>query len=698
MSTRINDYTTQDMRNLILKFYPDTYTPQKFGDVSLNWVSRPVYSSVGNIQATINALGDGPYHDYTYTYIKYCPTYVVGYSVYGVQILKGRCIYGGIRDLSASIRGWGVKDLSAFIDAYPPADISAFIYGWGIKDLSAFIYGWGIKDLSAFIYGWDIKDLSAFIGAHPPADISAFIRVIYPPHKDLSAFTRAMRYQRLNAILNPVPPVDLSAYLKVWPMGVLSANIYGWDIKDLAARINSYEYKNLSVYIGTHPWVDLSVHLRGWVREAETNLSAYTAGFAYIELPAILRSTYLKHLSAYVYPVVPVNLGAALHGWDLINLSAFVDGRYGDYDLQASINAVRNIKELGAYINSLFEVGVSRDLPALIEGWRTKDISAYVAPIPFAALSAYINVMGQVGDLPASIYPKTIRLSSVISVVTMEHLDLSGVINPSCIWSEPRDLLAYIRCIYKSDLGATVVGKRYGQGVFNLSASVGFDNSYTFIDRLPISVTVTTQSYRFEDKFPIYLSIFREYKAITASIVGTYLYNDISASIAGDYLELYNFENVTDRIRTYNLDYMGVFQNYETVEISFRSIVKDYFYSSSGDSAWKTDRIDKWILELKSYVPGNVLLNVKRKLHKMKALYDFTSFESVDEAMKFAIEYIISYPYDDITAYINVGGGYVDFPASIRPRYPTSTYGNLQSSITVLAETVVATPEGIGIY
>lgn len=667
----IDDYTTQDMRNLIFKFYPGTYTPPKFGDVTLNWAVRPTYSSVGNIQATIEALGDGPYHDYTYTYLKYCTTYVVGYSAYGVQILRQRCVYGGIRDLSAfvNVSAGFHEDLSAFIDMHQPADLQAY--------LNVFLPDYG--DLPSSIHGWI--------------------------EKDLPAFTRAMQQRGLNAILNPVPPIDLPAYLKVWPMKALPADIHGWDTGNLSAIIAVFQYSDLPVYIGMHPWVDLPVYpLRVWAREVEANLSAFIRGrvcgitLCYGDLPVTIRARYLKDLSAYVYPVVPANLGAALHGWDLINLPAFVDGGYGDYDLQASINAVRNIKELGAYINALFEVEISRDLAALVEGWRTKDISAYIETIPFAALSGYINPVGQVGNLPASIYPKTIRLSSIISVATMEHLDLSGVINPSCIWSESRNLLAYIRCVYKADLGATVLGRRYTPGVFNLSASVGFANSYTFIDRLPINVTVTTQSYRFEDKFPIYLSIFRDYKTITASIVGTYLYNDLPASITGDYLELYSFENVTDRIKACNLNYMGVLKEYETVEISFRSIVEDYFYSSSGDSAWKTDRADRWILELKSYVPGNILLNTKRKLHKMRDLYDLESFESIDEAMKFAIEYVISYPYDDITAYINVSGTYVDFPASICPRYPISAYSNLQSFITVTAEVVVATPEGINIF
>ena len=634
MSTITGDYTTQDMRNLIFKFYPGTYTPQKFGDVTLNWMTRPVYSSIGNIQASINAVG-------------------------------------GIRDLSAFIYGiYGVviyseeKDLSGRIDMHAPANLQAYL------DVLSQDYG----DLPSSIHGWI--------------------------EKDLPAFTRAMQYQGLDAILNPIPPVDLPTYLKVWPMKALPSDIHGWDTGDLSAVVAVFQYSDLPIYIDMHPWVDLPVYpLRVWAREIEANLSVYTVGVAYTELPATIGVNYLDDISAYVFSIAPSDLGAYIHSWQETDLQASLIGAYGDYDLQAIINAVRNIKELSAYIKPMLGVEILRDLGVYVEGWRTKDISAYVSPIPFVTLSGYINSVGQIVDLSASIYPKTIRLSSVISVITMEHLDLSGVINPSCMWSEPRDLLAYIRCVYKDDLGATIVGRKYTLGVFNLSASVGFANSYSFIDRLPISVSVATQSYMFEDKFPIYLSIFREITNITSSIVGTLLYNDLPSSITGDYLELYSFENVTDRIKACNLNYMGVLQDYETVEISFRSIVEDYFYSSAGDSAWKSDRTDRWILELKSYVPGNVLLNTKRKLHKMRALYDLDSFESIDEAMKFTIEYVMTYPYDDISAYINSAGGYIDFPASIRARYIISTYGNLQSSVIGIAdEIVVATTEGISIF
>ena len=682
----IDNYTTQDMRNLIFKFYPGTYTPQKFGDVTLNWAVRPSYSSVGNIQASINALEDisGPFHDYTYTYLKECVTYVVGYSVYGVQILKGRCTYGGIRDLGAYIAEWFRPTTST------SADICGFIYG---------------------TYSGD-SDLSAFIGMHSPADLLAYIDVISQSYgdlpssihgfveKDLPGFIRVMSYQGLNAVINPVPPSNLPAYLKVWPMKTLLADIYGWQVSDLSARMTMFQYKDLPVYVDMHPWVDLPVYpLRAWAREVEANLSSYATGVAYDDLSAIVRATYLNDLPAYVFPVRPKDLGANIYGWQILDLPTYLNGVYGAYDLQATINAVRYLKNLSAYIRAVVATQVPRDLSAIVRGWEAGDIRAIIHPIPSANLSAYLNAIGVVGDLPASIYPKTIRLTSVVSVATMEHHDLSAVINPSCMWSEPRDLAAYIRCVYKSDLGAILLGKRYDTGISNLEASVGFTNSYTFIDKLPLLANITVNSYLYEDRFPISFSIFTSVASLGAYITGIPAHSDLSAYVHATAIDDYHFDIVKNKEKVYNLNYMGIVQGFETVELSFKSIVEDYFYSTSGDSAWKRDRIDRWILDLKSYVPANTAIGIKRKLHKIKSLYDTSRFESVDEAIRLAIDYVTSYPYEDFPASIVASGRYVDFPALIRAKYFMSTQDDLQASITAIKmdSIVVGTTDGLDI-
>ena len=679
----VDDYTTQDMRNLIFKFYPGTYSPPKFGEVTLNWMVRPIYSSVGNIQASISAVDGGPFHDYTYTYLKECITYVVGYSVYGVQILKGRCTYGGIRDLSAYIVAW-VKPVYS-----------------ETKDLPSFLYG---------TYSGD-KDLPASISMHQPVDLLAYLDVLLQSYgdlpssihgfmeKDLPAFIRTMLYQGLPALINPVPPSDLPAYLKVWPMKHLPSLIYGWDVKDLAARINAYEYKDLPVYIDMHPWVNLPVYpLRVWAREVPVDLSAYITPFDYGNLPAVIIATYLKHLPAYLFPVVPVNLGAVLHSWDLKNLPAYVAGVYGEYDLQATITGVEYLKYLSAYIKAMKGTRIPRNLSANIRGWYGGDIGASIFPIPSANLSAYLLPVGAIGDLSASIYPKLVRLTSIVSVVTMEHSDLSAIINPHCFYSEPRDLLAYIRCVYKRDLGATVVGKKYDTGTVNLSASVGYASSYTFKDLMPIELLVLTNSYFYEDKFPIGLHISDSVVNLGAYIYATPRYRDLSAYIDAVKVEDYHFDVVKNKEKVYNLSYAGVFESFETVELSFKSIVEDYLYSDAGNAVWKRNRIDRWILDVQSFIPADTALGIKRKFHKLKSLYDLSRAESIDEAVRLAIEYVTSYPYVDFSASIASIGRYVDFPAMIRAKYTTSTQGDLQASVTVTTPTVIlGTTTGVDI-
>lgn len=663
------EYTPQDMRNLLLKFTPSAHTPQTFGDVTLRFSLREAHTGSGDLRSAITAMGF--YHDTTYTYLKYCEKYIVGYTQYGVQIIKGKCYYGGIRDLSAYLGIW-VKPVYS-------AD----------------------SDLTGYINQIWFTDFPAEIDTHQPANLLAYLNVLQKREKDLptsihgwlerylSASINPMQYRPLSAYLNPVPSVDLSAYLKVWPMEELPANIYGWDLLDLSAQITMFQYKDLPTYIGAHPWRNLGVILRGWVREAEADLTAYLDGLGYVELPASIRATYLSHLPAYIFSVGPRDISANIKPWGALNLSAFLQGGYGEYDLQATLNIVNNFKDLPTYVGGMRATRVIKDLPARIEGWHTSDIMGYISTIPFAALSANIFGIGRVRDLGAIIYPKTVRLSSIVSVITMEHLDMSAVINPSCIWSEPRDLPAHLRIVYKSELYASIWGRRYMPGATDLFATVGRAESNVYIDKLPLSVSISTQTYMFQDKFPITFAIFKNHIDVSASIFGVYLHEDLGASVTGEYLDLYNFENVTNRIKGCNFNYSGILQSYEMVELSFKSIVEDYFYSSAGDSAWKTNRVDRWILDLKSYVPGNTLINTKRKLHKIKSLYDLDRFESIDEAVKFAIDYVISYPYDDISAYIHSSGKYVDFPASISVRRPINDSGNLQSSITGVTDEII---------
>jgi len=660
----IGDYTPQQMRNLIIKFYPGSYTPQTFGNVILNWESKVTHSDTGDISVAINVMG--LYQNEAYTYLKYCEEYIIGYNHYGVQILKGKCYYGGIRDLNAYIGIWEKPIYSE------------------------------TKDLGAIIRRTFIEDFPASIGVETPVNLRAYLNIfkteifnliiLIHGFKEayLPAYIRAMKTVSLPASLIAVSPIDLSAYLKVWPMRQLPSSIYGWDTLDLTSYIYSIQKGDLPASIGSEPAKDLSVILRAWVREATKDLGTYIKGFAYKDLPIIIRATYLKDLSVYLHSIAPVNLTTSIYGWDTLDLAAVLLGIYGDYDLRVSITPNNNYKDLINILKPVIGSEVIYNLPAYIKGVGSNYLKAYIESNPVINLGACLNIVGQTANLTARIIPKIIRLTSVLSVITMEHMDLSVVINPSCIWSESRNLTAYLRTIYKSELGAVIIGEKYGTQSSNLFAKIGYADTHSFIDKLPININVATQSYRYIDILPLFISVFTHQNDLGASITGTYLYNDLSAYIVGSYLAPHHFYNVKNKQKVSKLNHSGVVEWFEMVELSFKSIVNDYFYSSSGKSAWKINRLDRWILNISSYIPQNLKLNTKRRLHKLKYMYDLKRFDSIDEAVRYAINFVTDYPEIDLTAYIKPSGGFRNIQGILNVRRIERENYNLTSSITGL--------------
>jgi hypothetical protein len=173
----------------------------------------------------------------------------------------------------------------------------------------------------------------------------------------------------------------------------------------------------------------------------------------------------------------------------------------------------------------------------------------------------------------------------------------------------------------------------------------------------------------------------RGLRNLGAYINGILTTSDLSAQINAVTPDPHGFERPKNREFVYFRNYMGEYLKFETAEISFRSIVSDYFYVSATGKAYKTDRLDRWITDVKSYIPRNVRLNIKRRFHRMMTLHDITDFSSVDEAVKFAIEYVTDYPEKNLGAYINITGKSNSLGASITPLYTKSEDNNLTSNI-----------------
>lgn len=523
-------------------------------------------------------------------------------------------------------------------------------------------------------------DLGAAITGVVYTDLPSYINGI--SYKDLPAFISTLRSKDLPAELSPVPPKDLPAYLKVWPQEDLPADIYGWDQKDLGAYVQTLQKNDLPAQIGGHLPEDLQGLIKGWVREAYRDLGATVSGKAQpVDLPAIIRATYLKDLGGYLFPVQPEDLPAQIYGWDSRDLQGIINALDYPYNLPASITGIFGRRDLPAYLGVKQDTRIPTDLPALLQGYGSKDLAATIGLKPAVDLAAEITPNGLGVNLPAEIYPKMIRLTAILSVVTMEHKDLNATISIPCFYSNLSDLSASLNVVFKSDLNAYINGQNPNPSYANLPATIGFSTEYVEYDRLPIGLDIASRGYRVEDKLITYLNVFKQAKSLSAQITGMPHSEDLTASILGLELTPYDFEAVKNRSRVYFLA-KSMLEDYENIDIQFIDYVPDYFYTSAGDEVGKIDKYRGWTTLISSLYSPTTAARLGRKLHKVKRLYDMRKFESVDEAIRYAIDYVTEYPSADMSAFINPTGGNQNLTASLTPIYVTSDYTELTSSIT----------------
>jgi len=651
-------YTPPPKNNIPFTFTSGGYQPPQFNDVTFNFKTKS--SQISNLSTAISVTQR--YQDSTYTFLKYCEQYVIGYHSKGVQIIKGKCYYGGIRDIGAII-----------IAALPPK---------GESNLTATTHVYAISDITANIYSISGIDLGGLIEVHTPANLTTFIRGMVI--RNLSASLNIMLSKNLSSFLNPVQPKDLTAYLKVWPETNLTANLHSWQEKDLSAYVNITFSRDLSAFITTHVSKDLKASLKGWVIEDIRNLGVSVFSYGLIDLQASIRGSEFSDLGGYLFPVVPKNLQCFIRGWQESNLSATLVGDDWPWDLTASIIGSGGFRTLSANIKPVTTSGVYGDLHAYILTTKgLENLPAHIKMIYSNNLSACIDTGREIKNLSASIRPKTIRLTAILSIITMEHKDLSATISIPCFYSDFRELSSYIRPVFLSDLGAIINPTGWVKGISNLGAKWGFADNYVVQDKLSITfnLSLAPKVYRVEDKLKLYLQIYKKSVSLTASIFGEYINVDLPAYIYGVKLTPYDFERYTGRERVYSRTYYQTLIDFEDVTIEFEDIVRDYIYSSGSNVVAKTDRYQHFLTKISSYYSPTTSERIDSKLHKVKILYDLRKFASMDDAVKCAIDYVTSYPYANVGAYIKATGTYTGLSASVIGITTVSTVENLSSQI-----------------
>ena len=664
---------------------------------------HPEYRT-SDLKAAIQVMGI--YQESTYTYKKSCPTYVVGYSNYGVQILKGPCVYGGIRDLGAFIevkqKAQGSADLSAYLKQLLASEVPV--------DLPAFIKSYEHLNLPARIHGYEVRNISAIIDTHLPSNILAYLKVFQREPKDLPASVYGWQVADLRALLEGlvpkdlpanvygIPPKDLPAYLKVWPEDYLYATVHGWGILDLAAYIKGKPYSDLGGYIGAHPWINLPARLKGWVREAHLDLPAYIRAFQYKYLPAYIFAYEIKDLPATIIPIPYVPLYAKIHGWQEAYLGATLNGQDYPYQIKAFINATGGFKDLGAYAHPVIAAKEYRDLPGTLSGWQLYNLKATIVTDYHAQLSASVYPDG-FGNLTASIFPKMIRLTTLLKVITLNHTDLSAMINVSCIFSNFANLTASLKTVFKAELGGYITAIHTPEQ-FDLGASIGHTLVADTLDKISLRIKIESADATTYDIIPVYFNLFSGVSDLPAEIQCVPYNTDLNAEIYAVYLRQYSFKYQKLREKIYKpVDYDKRLELTKVVEFSLKDAVKEYIYLSTASKAYAAGFFDKWIIQAAAFNPENRLTGKKRKLFRAANLYDLKHYKNIDEAVRDIIEFVSWEPTADLTATINLihNSMSVNLRSVIHPVYITSTSELLSASVngTTATEIVVGYDDGV---
>lgn len=543
-------------------------------------------------------------------------------------------------------------------------------------------------NLGASIHGYAISDLDALIGAHQP--------------KNLLSYVTGLAYKDLPGYLNPIEPIDLGASIQPRLPKNLKAEIYGWDTLDLQALINIIAKDNLPATIGAHRPKNVRASIKGWVREAYSDLGANIGAFDTNELPAEIRGTELRQLPAYLFAIAPVDLSANIHGWDTKDLQGIINVIQYPYNLPASINGRPwKYRNLSATITSNL-LGPHKDLTAyILPSKGTADLSAYLGVNYSKDLSAYVDTGNDIGNLSAQINPKMMRLTGVLSIITMEHKDLSATISIPCFYSDYRELSSYIRPVFQADLPASIHPQGWLGGIDNLGAKWGYQDTSVMQDKLPIILNFSGWDFRTEDRLLITASIFRSALNLGATITAVRTPANLSAYINGVFLEPYEFDYWKLRERVQNRTYSQVAIDYEDVDISFQTIVRDYFYSSGSDVVAKVNKYERFVTKVASYYSQATARRLDERLHKIKYLYDMRHFNSIDEAVKFAILYVTETPERNLQAMITATGSFNNLTSSIIGSDKISTTINLSGSIDAQREhtydvVLAFTDDGVG--
>lgn len=609
-------YEPPSYNKLPFKFSSSGYSPPDFTDVNFNF-SRP--PPITDLKAAI--IGG----EFQRDYLKHCETYVLGYSTNNVQILRHSCLYGGIRDLNAYV---GVLANFLDLDNYIKSTLQEQY------NLNKSLRGWAkdSKPLRSLIKGW-VSERSI--------NLPIYLKQGEVSQTDLSKYVNIFQHSQ----------IDLTKVIKGWSTG---------NIRDLVnvVKILRHGTDNLSEYIKStiSQTLDLNLDVFKIWQTNQDNMNAMLHGWQVANLQKIIqvlhtkdlsvlvRSTYFTNIAALLYAISPVDIEAAVMGWDIYDLQASIARVAYDGDLNFNVYGIRPV-DLNILLRAGRGFGTIKDLNVQLNKFTVSDLAISLNSTYYKDLNIYLRSTRQLTDLQVKIYPKIIHIKHHINVAFLEHRDLAAVINFPCFNSDYRDLSLLLHAKVSADLKGYIYGYDTGN-LANLRFSINA-SEYLTQNTIPIKYIYTKRpsSYvtlNYSKNSTVYhintislvdSVINRGSANIVASIVGKYIQKDLSVFIRAYSNRHYDTSTVSQKFVTLKLkNNVEDFRRY--VELTFNSYANSYYYFSGDKKAYREFGNDHWVVR----VEGHKLLPVGKGFEKTKVrrkyIFNLKNYASIDAAIK----------------------------------------------------------------
>jgi len=621
----------------LFKFNDISYEPLDF----VNIIERGG-TSMSEIKSTIIGM------EFQSDYLKSCDTYVIGYSSNEFQILRSNCVYGGIRELSASI-----SVLSNFYNiwAYIKPTIEDNVL------LNSIIKGRYIEQDSNLSFV--LKSL------FPEAEFNllAYVKSISTTHVNISSYVNAFQIDFSNLHLSLKGWSLLNKYNLLSYIKCVQLSTY-----NLSAFIKSTEQSELDLSFDISKiWQvsasDLYSTLSGWDL---VNLNANIKAFSFIDLSINIKATYLALLSVFIQPIPPVDLNVYLRSWNVINLnSSLISVSYLN-DLLFSIYAIPFVN-LNIFIKTMKGIKNFRDLPATISSFRQSDLNCYINSNSGINLSAILIAQCYTSNLQAVIYPKVVYSKTIINISYLENRDLKATINFPCYNSSYLNLNSSLYSMNSSNLIFSVFGTD-GSNIKNLPISI---NTYQFMVQDKINIKYfnapernTTVNIVYDNKQTEFyvvdtLNIKKVFNNILVgacnlnmSIIGDFMTKDLLFKITPYSNHSYTESNIKNNVIVLKLqDNIEEWRKY--VDLTFNNYVKSYYYFGGNKKVYREFRDEHWEVRVEGYS----LLNLPKGVDKTKLLtkyvFNLKNYDSIDAAVRDMVDRVTMYRQKDIICNIN---------------------------------------------